>query len=179
MDNDENKNRDERGRYVNDAGVTIKVSEYDGGLKIDFYDNNPELEHRSIHAKINNDGTYKAADNVNGEIERSEGKCYLTTACIKHCKDKFDDNCNELTILRYFRDKFVSSEDIEHYYAIAPIIVNLLDNIDNDKIYNYIYTNVILSCVDAINRGDYDFAYNRYKINVLALEKKLVKKIKM
>ena len=175
----ENKNRDERGRYVNDAGVTIKVSEYDGGLKVDFYDNNPELEHRSIHARINDDGTYNVADNVNGEIEKTDGKCYLTTACIRHCKDNFNDNCSELNILRYFRDNFVSKEDIKHYYAVAPLIVDLLKTKDDDKIYNYIYKNVILNCVEAIERGDYDFAYNRYKINVLALEKKLVKKIEM
>ena len=175
--NEPNNNRDERGRYVSDAGVTIKVSEYDGGLKVDFYDNNPELEHRSIHAKFNNDGTYEAVDNVNGDLERTKGKCYLTTACVKHCKDEFDDNCVELNTLRFFRDNFVSQEDIKHYYEVAPIIVDLLDNIDNNKIYNYLYNNVILSCVEAIKRKDYDFAYNRYKINVLALEKKLIKKI--
>lgn len=43
--------RDERGNYVNDKGVVIKVSEYkDGdGVKIDFYDKSPsEPDHKSI-----------------------------------------------------------------------------------------------------------------------------------
>lgn len=45
--------RDERGNYVNEQGVTIKVSEYKNGVKIDFYDKNPaEKDHRSIHTRL-------------------------------------------------------------------------------------------------------------------------------
>lgn len=34
--------RDERGNYVNDKGVVIKVSEY--GMKVDFYDKVPLIQ---------------------------------------------------------------------------------------------------------------------------------------
>lgn len=64
--------RDERGNYVNDKGVNIKVSEYkDGsGVKIDFYDKSPsDPSHKSIHTHINNDGSYSTQDNVNGSTE--------------------------------------------------------------------------------------------------------------
>ena len=44
--------------------------------------------------------------------------CYLTTACMKYFQENFDDNCYELTVLRWFRDNFVSKEDIEHYYEV-------------------------------------------------------------
>ena len=42
---------------------------------------------------------------------------------MKYFKENFDDNCYELTVLRWFRDNFVSKEDIKHYYEVAPIIV--------------------------------------------------------
>lgn len=171
--------RDERGNYVNDEGVVIKVSEYkDGnGVKIDFYDKSPsDPSHRSIHTHINNDGTYSTQDNVNGSNENSSGGCYLTSACMKYMQENFDDNCEELTILRWFRDKFVLEEDIEHYYKIAPIIVEAIDELENnDSIYNYIYDNVINACVVSIKNGDYDFAYNRYKNSILALEEHFAK----
>ena len=102
--------------------------------------------------------------------------CYLTSACMKHMQEKFDDNCHELQVLRWFRDNFVSKEDICEYYKIAPIIVSNIDQLkDNEKIYDYIYKNIVLACVNAIEIGNYEFAYNRYKNSVLALEEKYAK----
>lgn len=90
--------------------------------------------------------------------------------------EKFDDNCEELKVLRWFRDNFISKEDIEHYYKTAPIIVKALNDIENNnKIYNYIYENVVITCVNAIKEGDYDFAYTRYKNSILILEEQFVK----
>lgn len=110
-------------------------------------------------------------DTTSGSKETTDTQCYLTTACMRHKMEKFDDNCEELTILRWFRNKFVSEEDIKHYYETAPIIVEAIDELENnDSIYNYIYNNVVNACVVAIKNGDYDFAYNRYKNSVLALE---------
>lgn len=171
---DDEVKRDEYGNYVNKEGVVIKVSEYgDGrGVKIDFYDKSPaEDGHKPIHTHFENDGKYQTEDNVNGKIEKSKGECYLTSACMRHMKDTFDDNCDELTILRWFRDNFVSKEDTEHYYEIAPIMVEMIDNTNNsDVLYNYIYENVILFCIDAIEQGNYKSAYDQYKNCVIALE---------
>ena len=103
--------------------------------------------------------------------------------------EKFDDNCEELMILRWFRDKFVSKEDIEHYYKTAPTIVDVINESENNnEIFNFIYENVVSACVNAIKSGNYEFAYNRYKNSVLALEeqfarpaleKRLVKSLKL
>ena len=184
--------RDERGNYVNDKGVVIKVSEYsDGsGVKIDFYDKSPsEPGHKSIHTHINDDGTYSTEDNVNGSTEKSSGGCYLTSACMKHFQKNFDDNCYELTVLRWFRDNFVSKEDKEHYYEIAPIIVETINKEEQSGIiYDYIYDNIVDYCVEQIEQGHYDKAYSRYKNSVLTLEeqfarpvleKRLVKSLKL
>ena len=172
-------NRDEKGNYVNDKGVVIKVSEYkDGsGVKVDFYDKDPsDPSHKSIHTHIKYDGTYKTEDNVNGSKEKSDGKCYLTSACMRYFQEKFDDNCYELRVLRWFRDNFVLKEDIEHYYEIAPIIVEAIDKEEKSSIiYDYIYDNIVDYCIKQIEQGNYEKAYNRYKNSVIALEEQFAR----
>lgn len=61
-----------------------------------------------------------------GEVQ-SNGGCYLTTACMQKYKQDFNDSCHELTILRWFRDNFVSLPDKFHYYKVAPQIVEGID----------------------------------------------------
>lgn len=110
-----------------------------------------------------------------GEVQNNGG-CYLTSACMKFFQDKFDDKCYELTVLRWFRDNFVSKEDIEHYYETAPYIVEAIDKDENSElIYNYIYDNIVDACVLAIENGDYEFAYNRYKESILLLEEQFAR----
>lgn len=170
--------RDKDGNFVNDKGVTIKISEYNGGVKVDFYDKSPrDPDHKSIHTHINEDKTYSTENNVNdtGEVEKDSGSCYLTTACMNHIGDNFDDNCEELTILRWFRDNFVPKVEIANYYYIAPKVVASINKKENNQaIYEYIYLNIVEPCVAAIKRGDYNFAFNRYRNSVLALEAEFV-----
>lgn len=91
-------------------------------------------------------------------------------------QELFDDNCYELTVLRWFRDNFVSKEDIKHYYQIAPIIVEAIDKEEqNEVIYNYIYDNVVDYCVTQIENGNYIEAYNRYKSSILSFEETFAK----
>ena len=107
---------------------------------------------------------------------QNNGGCYLTTACMKQYLNNFDDNCYELRVLRWFRDNFVSKEDIKHYYEIAPIIVEGIEKEqEKDMVYDYIYDNVVDACVSAIEKGDYEFAYNRYKSSILAFEQTFAK----
>ena len=95
---------------------------------------------------------------------------------MRYLQDEFDDNCHELTVLRWFRDNFVSKKDIEHYYEIAPIIVETINKEEKaENIYDYIYNNVVDYCVKQIEQGNYEDAYNRYKNSVLALEKQFDK----
>ena len=108
-----------RGIYIEEDGSELRVTPYSngGGYKVDYYNSTTygNKRHNSTHLKTDN-------DRENGTQKKSRGSgCYLTTACIKHMQDGFDEKCKELTLLRWFKDKFVSQEDIEHYYQTAPI----------------------------------------------------------
>ena len=175
--------RDEYGHYVNDEGVEIKVStDKNGKDHIDIYDSCPaeNPDHGSIHINYDSDtGKGTIVDTTSGEKETTDTSCYLTTACMRNLKNNFDDQCYQLDILRWFRDKFVSQEDKEHYYEIAPIIVNEIEKSNNkDNVYKYIYDNVVLYCVRKIEDENFDEAYSRYKNSVLALENQFVKSVK-
>lgn len=173
----------ERGRYVGKDGSEFRVTPYgDGtGYKYDYYDSSTyeNTPHNSTHVNSDLNENWSRVDNDrdNGTQEKSSGSgCYLTTACMIHMQENFDDNCNELMTLRWFRDNFVSKKDIMHYYEVAPIVVEKINaSSDNKKIYTWIYENVISKCVDAIKRCDYEFAYDRYKNSVLALEEQFLK----
>ena len=108
-------------------------------------------------------------------LEKIVEDCYLTKACMAHYKENFNDNCEELTVIRNFRNRFVSKKDIEHYYEVAPMIVAAIDKLeDSNKVYNYIYDRVVSICVNAIKEEDYIFAYNKYKASILSLEEKFI-----
>ncbi len=108
------------------------------------------------------------------EVQERSG-CYLTSACMQHFKSEFDDNCYELTVLRWFRDNYVTKDDIKLYYILAPKIV---EGINRDKrkyeIYDYIYDTIVDACVTAIENGDYEFAYRRYKDSILSLKQNFI-----
>lgn len=109
-----------------------------------------------------------------GDVQKSDG-CYLTTACMHHYKQNFNDNCHELTVLRRFRDKYITTEEKQHYYAVAPLIVRGINQSGKqDKYYPFIYNRIIAECVRAIEAGDYQFAYNRYKRTIQLLENEFV-----
>lgn len=174
--------RDKYGHYVNDEGVEIKVStDKNGKDHINIYDSCPaeNPDHGSIHIDYDsNTGEGTIVDTTSGEKEEIDTRCYLTTACMRNFKNNFDDQCYQLDILRWFRDKFVSKEDKEHYYEIAPIIVKEIEKSNNkDMIYKYIYNNVVSYCVRKIEDENFQEAYSRYKNSVLALEEQFVKPI--
>ena len=169
--------RDKYGNYVNDKGVTIKINtDKNGNDHISFYEGEVDGEHSAVHVNVNYEKESWSSTTHNedkSESDNSSGGCYLTSACIKHFQNNFDDNCEELSILRWFRDNFVSKEDVVHYYTVAPSIVKSIDDEpDSDKIYKDIYNNVIVACINEIKQGKYDFAYRRYKKSGLELEKK-------
>ena len=171
-----------RDRYIGKDGSELKVTPYsDGrGYKIDYYKQSTYggTIHDSVHIKsdLNEKWTRTDNDRTNENKSTTSGTgCYLTTACMRHFAEEFDDNCNELMTLRWFRDTFVSQEDIAHYYEVAPSIVEAINKVPGcEEIYNYIYENVIDTCVKAIEQGDYEFAYNRYKNSILAFEEEYV-----
>jgi hypothetical protein len=174
--------RDKYGNYVNDKGVTIKInSDKNGNDHISFYGGEVDGPHDAAHININYDkeswsSTTHGPDK--SDTSQGSGGCYLTSACMEYFQEKFDDNCHELTVLRWFRDNFVSKEDIEYYYEVAPIIVETINKEENSgMVYNYIYDNIVNYCVKQIEQGNYDAAYSRYKNSVLVLEEQFAKPI--
>ena len=167
-------------------GTTIKVT--GGGKKdnasVSIYqgDYRDKDNHSATHININGKtgkGSIVEHGTNHSNQQKTDTQCYLTSVCMKHFQNEFDDNCYELTVLRWFRDNYVSKEDIELYYKVAPTIVQNIDALDdNEQIYNYIYSHIVEACVKAIENGDYDFAYSRYKSSVLALNEQFGKKEK-
>ena len=165
--------------YKHDDGHYSKMTGNNTNSAYSIYDKNPAIkDHAGIHININTD-TGKGSiveHGADGKSSTTNTSCYLTSACMKHFQDKFDDNCYELTVLRWFRDNFVSNEDINHYYEIAPIIVESINSEEkSDIVYNYIYDNVVDYCILQIEQGNYDKAYNRYKNSILLLEEQFAK----
>lgn len=160
------------GHYSKTTGNGDKVS-------YSVYNKNPSSpNHESIHINYNTKtgkGNIVESNGSGGKTTTGIG-CYLTTACMKHFQEKFDDNCYELTVLRWFRDNYVLPEDVEHYYEIAPAIVAGINNeAQSDLIYDYIYDNVVDACVSAIEEGNYEVAYSRYKSSILTFEETFTK----
>ncbi len=158
--------------YVTNQGTHIQKTP----KSMSVYSNDPRDPHNSIHFNKNNDGTYTVTEKIGDEKPQSSS-CYLTTACLKHLKEHFCDDCYELTTLRWFRDNFVKTEDVSIYYKIAPLVVkqiNLLSDEEQNIIYEEIYSNVISPCVKFIEQKKYDSAYRRYKESVLELKTKFL-----
>lgn len=140
----------------------------------------PDKPHAATHINYDEEkGTFTVTTHEEGGKTTSQtGNYYLTTACMKHYMDEFDDNCYYLDILRWFRDTFVSKEDKKEYYEVAPKVVETLDSLENaNEVYNQIYTKVIQVCVRLIEYGRYDEAYQIYKDNVLDLQNRFVRKL--
>ena len=188
FDDEKEKIRDmeydpDRKCYVGKNGDEFHSTPYSNGkgYKYDYYNTSPygNKPHDSTHVKSDNAENWNRTDNdrTNGTQTKSSGSgCYLTSACMRHYLTNFDDNCYELTVLRWFRDNFVSEEDIKHYYKTAPMIVEAIEQEEHkDIIYNYIYDNIVDACVEAIENGNYEFAYNRYKESILSLEQTYLK----
>ena len=170
------------GYASSDDKGNLTYTSYEKSGSVNRYSDNGDGGHS--HSHWNNKDSYNSGKDSDwsrsesnshgnpstGEIQNNGG-CYLTTACMAFFQEKFDDECYELRVLRWFRDNFVAKADIEHYYKTAPIIVDAINNTnESDKVYNYIFDNIVDACVSAIENGDYEFAYNRYKNSILSLE---------
>lgn len=101
--------------------------------------------------------------------------CFLTTVCVE--AKGLPDDCDELTMLRAFRDGYMKStaageDDIREYYEIAPQIVAKINQLsDANQVWQKIYDQVIVRTVDLIKQDKSDAAYTLYKQCVLALKK--------
>lgn len=103
--------------------------------------------------------TYKSSSNYSSTKSNyhSSSGCFITTAAVKNICAA--DDCDELEIMRNFRDSFINKTDIGQsltleYYRVAPIIVQHIDNDpDCDKIYQNIWRNYITQSLICIKNG--------------------------
>lgn len=111
-----------------------------------------------------------------GTADTGGGGCYLTTACMVEKNPNFDDNCYELTILRNFRDDYMTKyhqEDILYYYKVAPRILESIDKLSSrKKIIQNMYNELIIKVISYIERSEFEKAYSYYKEYTSNLEEK-------
>ena len=104
--------------------------------------------------------------------------CFLTSACTE--AKGLPDDCMELTTLRAFRDSYMKSfpegqADICQYYHIAPAIVAKIHAMPNSKdVFDSIYTELVLPCVELIHNGKNKEAYIKYRDYVKLLQKHFI-----
>jgi hypothetical protein len=114
----------------------------------------------SSNTKSTSNSKYSSASSGTGNGSQSSwnvGGCFLTTAC---CEYKgLPDDCEELTVLRKFRDECVPKKLVERYYVIAPNICVKIQG--NDSALKYVY-NVIQECVNDIKLNRRDCALDKY-----------------
>ena len=102
--------------------------------------------------------------------------CYITTAVCESLNK--EDNCRELNLLRNYRDNILAVEEdgqklINEYYDIAPTIVKRIDRSeDSDAIYNKLYDDFIVKCIENIENYEYDKCREIYTEMVTELKKK-------
>lgn len=119
---------------------------------------------RNKNSQQNNRNNYNEQRDV-VSVERS-GYCFITTAaCIVLKKDR---NCQELNMLRKFRDEHISDGGIgdlliSEYYRVGPLIV---DKIEKDWLPNGIYRQLwnyyILPSCQKIKQKNYEEAKKIY-----------------
>ena len=111
---------------------------------------------------------------------RDDGGCYLTAAAVDFMG--LQDNCEELTVLRAFRDGYIKSlpkgeDEISNYYKTAPKIIDAINSrIDRSEILSNLYYELIVPCVSMIKSNKLEEAYQKYRNYTLELENNLLSK---
>jgi hypothetical protein len=104
--------------------------------------------------------------------ETTYDPCFLTTACVRHAG--LLDDCEELTVMRAFRDRYLSRFEegrvlIDHYYRVAPRIVERIrQRPDQGRVLNWVLREV-RATARTIGRGDSEEAIARYAVMVSRL----------
>ena len=96
-----------------------------------------------------------------------DASCFVTTACTS--SRGLPDDCEELTVLRAFRDAWVrkrpgGEEDISRYYAEAPGVVSRVNaREDAAAVWDKVYEEMVRPCVELIRNGKEEDAYALYR----------------
>jgi len=164
---------------------------YNQGKKDDFLGNfsqnlvkgikTPDDNERQSYNTGYEDGSSDKHDdsnsNYSGGTSGSNSSCFISTACMT--SKGLPDDCNELEVLRKFRDTYVAAlpngkKLLEQYYQNAPQIVTAINKNENAKeIYDALYAEVSNS-VKLILNDDNKGAFENYCRVVESLSDKFV-----
>lgn len=105
---------------------------------------------------------------------KEPGCLVSTTVC--EALGKADD-CNELTILREFRDEHLLHTHhgrtlVEEYYNISPALVERLRSraLHEPGVFEHLYAEHLMLVVNSITAGDYDAAIYQYRQMLAAID---------
>lgn len=125
------------------------------------------------------DDDYDPDESYSGSSYRtrkSSGGCFITTAACGALSK--GDNCDELNMLRKFRDEHISDSTdgeklILEYYRIAPEIIDCINKLpDPQKVYSELWSDYIKPSYDEINNKNWDKA----KLIYINMVKKLAQR---
>lgn len=111
----------------------------------------------------------------------SSSGCFVTTACVEHMG--LADDCEQLSILRLFRDKLVEGdavfrEQVLEYYRNAPKIVEKIMASDNkDELLDNLYNELVLPCVQLLKDNKEEEAKLHYIGTFKSLTKKYIPEV--
>ncbi|MBQ8507349.1 MAG: hypothetical protein IJ466_07980 [Clostridia bacterium] len=129
----------------------------------------------------NYESGYSRCPHFKGE-PTDNGGCYLTSACVEAMG--LADDCNELTVLRGFRDSWLAKqpggrETIDEYYRIAPPIVDAIHAAPNcAEVLRELYEAMIVPCVREIRAGKMESARELYAGWTRKLKKEWIEEAK-
>jgi hypothetical protein len=127
-----------------------------------------------------NGGANLANDTKTQTVQQSTGGCFITTAICENVG--LDDDCEELQVLRTWRDSFLKSTTsgeklVQVYYTLSPMLAQRLRDCKRGQVISkQLFTLFILPAIQAIKAKDDELAFKLYiqlletVIQVLAIE---------
>jgi hypothetical protein len=149
--------------FVNPVGTALNAGNTSTNFGLGTFA--PNQANNTITAPLTFGSSIFSGIGQNASSQKSSGSsgsanggiCFITTVCCEYMGRK--DDCEELTILRKFRDTFVPHFLVEEYYALQSTIEPKLRK-RRDVMARSWYE--ILKCIDEIEAGKYEHALNRY-----------------
>lgn len=127
-------------------------------------------EHKNSSTSYNSSSNYRSSSYSSS---KDVGWCFITTAICQALNAK--DNCEELEILRAFRDNYLQRTTegellVREYYRIGPLITSEIDKLsDSNSLYKVLWNEYIKVCCEDITKGN----FNDAKLTYISMVKKL------
>lgn len=103
--------------------------------------------------------------------------CLITSTALKSMPE-FDDNCNELNLMRKFRDNFVATkypDYLEMYKGISAALIHRIEcRKDSTSYYKMIWKRYLIPCLSKIESFDLEGAFHKYKNMITHLSDELL-----